>query len=144
MPRILTKPNQETADASEDLASVLKDIPNTPELKDQAHEKIRNSMYALGVLYRENWRTILSLSLFWKNCCKNIRLPLSNRMYCTSSISPACNMGDQIRATKYKERIITEYPGSKYAQSLLHPDFIETTEDPPSGQICHGRSALHR
>ncbi|MBK7607918.1 MAG: tetratricopeptide repeat protein [Saprospiraceae bacterium] len=123
------KPNQETADASEDLASVLKDIPNTPELKDQAHEKIRNSMYALGVLYREkleNYPKSIAVleELLQKYPASSIEQDVLYQLYLASM-----QHGDQIRATKYKERIITEYPGSKYAQSLLHPDFIETTED---------------
>lgn len=114
-------PGVDDASPTEDLASILKDIPNTPELKEQAHERIRNSMYALGVLYREKLENhtkainVLEslISLYPGNALEPDALYQLYLSYMQS--------GNQAKANQYLDRLKKEFPSSKFAQSVSDP-----------------------
>ncbi|MDZ4708769.1 MAG: tetratricopeptide repeat protein [Saprospiraceae bacterium] len=107
----------------EDLTSILKDIPNTPELKELAHEKIRNSMYALGVLYREKLENhnkainVLEklLSVYPGNALEQDAL---YQLYLAH-----LQAGDQVKANEYLERLKKDFPSSKYTQAVSDPNW---------------------
>jgi len=107
----------------EDLTSILKDIPNTPELKELAHEKIRNSMYALGVLYREkleNYNKAIDvlenlLSVYPGNALEQDAL---YQLYLAH-----LQHGDQVKANEYLERLKKDFPSSKYTQAVSDPNW---------------------
>lgn len=110
--------------AGEDLTSILKDIPNTPELKELAHEKIRSSTYALGVLYREKLEyhakaiaVLEGLLTRYPKC--NLEQDALYQLYLS-----CLQNGDQVKANQYLERLKQEYPGSKYTQSLADPNWM--------------------
>lgn len=107
----------------EDLTSILKDIPNTPELKEAAHEKIRNSMYALGVLYREKLEnhnkaiTVLEklLSVYPGNALEQDAL---YQLYLAH-----LQNGDQAKAIQYLDRLKKDFPSSKYTVAVSDPNW---------------------
>ncbi len=115
--------------AGEDLTSILKDIPNTPELKELAHEKIRSSTYALGVLYREklenHTKAIAVLEgLLTRYPKNNLEQDALYQLYLS-----CLQNGDQVKANQYLERLKQEYPGSKYTKSLDDPNWMAGNQD---------------
>ncbi len=119
----------QAAESTEDIASILKEIPNTPGAKDGANEKIKNSMYELGVLYREkleNYSKAIKVleDLLIKYPASMIEQDVLYQIYLASVQS-----GDQTRTTKYKSRLLAEYPSSKYAQLLNDPNWMLKNED---------------
>lgn len=113
----------------EDLASILKDIPNTPELRELAHEKIRNSMYALGVLYREKLEnhtkaiTVLEklITVYPGNALEQDALYQLYLSYLQT--------GDQVKANQYLERLKKDYPSSKYTQAVSDPNWSANNQN---------------
>ncbi len=116
-------------ESTEDISSILKEIPNTPERKEDAHEKIKSSMYELGVLYREkleNYTKSIAVleDILKKYPASTIEQDVLYQLYLAS-----VQAGDQLRANKYKDRLLAEYPSSKYAQLLNDPNWLKKNED---------------
>jgi outer membrane protein assembly factor BamD (BamD/ComL family) len=132
-----------TEESTEDLASILKDIPNSPELKTLAHDKIRNSMYELGILYREkleNYNKSIKIleDLLKKYPGSGIEQDVLYQLYL------ACSQNNEIaKANQYKEKLLAEYPGSKYAQSLKDPNWNANNEDKSSKLLAYYDETYH-
>ncbi len=120
---------EEVTDAGEEVDRILAEIPKTEEQKTMANDKIRNSMYTLGILYREKLENhIKAISILESALNKypssEIEQDILYQLYLASMQNK-----DAVRAEKYKNRLINEYPGSKYTQALLNPGSYVPQED---------------
>lgn len=128
-PTAAASKEEEVADAGEEVDRILAELPKTAEQKAMANEKIRNSMYTLGILYREkleNYTKSISIleSTLTKYPASEIEQDILYQLYLASMQNK-----DAQRADKYKNRLINEYPGSKYTQAILHPGEFAALED---------------
>lgn len=109
----------------EDVEAILGDIPDAPEDKSLAELRIQEAMYSLGALYRdrlENYeKTIDILDQL------NTRFPGSNKeldsWYLLYLSHTALN--NLAKADEYRDKIIQQYPQSKYALVLQDPAYAE-------------------
>ncbi|MEP7323505.1 MAG: tetratricopeptide repeat protein [Saprospiraceae bacterium] len=130
-------------ESTDDIASILKDIPNTPESKTAANDKIRNSMYQLGILYREKLenytRSIKILEeLLKKYPGSGIEQDVLYQLYL------ACSQNNDVaKANFYKEKLLAEFPGSKYAQSLKDPNWDTNNQDKSSKLVAYYDETYH-
>ncbi|MEP7268064.1 MAG: hypothetical protein ABI844_10600 [Saprospiraceae bacterium] len=125
----LGEAQESTIDVSEEVSRLLAEIPNSEEQKEAAHLKIRNSTYQLGVLYREKLENFnKSIKVLEQDLAKyphsEIEQDILYQLYLASMQN-----NDLARAENYKNRLINEFPGSKYTQSILHPGIIAEQED---------------
>lgn len=124
--------NASSEESTADMASLLKEIPNTPESKTAAHEKIRNSMYELGQLYREkleNYKKSISIleDLLQKYPNSGIEQDVLYQLYLAYLQNNAVAKAEEI-----KQRLLKDFPGSKYAQSLKDPNWNANNQDKAS------------
>ena len=128
-PAATVSKEDEIADVGEEVDRILAELPKTAEQKAMANEKIRNSMYTLGILYREkleNYSKAIAIleSTLAKYPASEIEQDILYQLYLASMQNK-----DALRADKYKNRLINEYPGSKYTQAILHPGEFAALED---------------
>lgn len=124
-----SKAEDDTPDTGEEISRLLAEVPNTEEQKNNAKEKIRNSMYTLGILYREkleNHSKAIAIleDVLIKYPNSEIEQDVLYQVYLASMQNQ-----DLVRAEKYKDRLVRDYPGSKYAQAILHPGSVAAEED---------------
>ena len=124
--------NSSSEESTEDIASLLKDLPNTPEAKASSQEKIRNAMYELGILYREkleNYKKAISIleDILKKYPNSGIEQDVLYQLYFAH-----LQNSELAKAEIYKQRLITEFPGSKYAQSLKDANWNANNQDKSS------------
>ncbi len=118
-----TKKNEEEVTTSDDeLASLLKDIPHTSEEKESSHEKKRNSMLILGTLYREKLEN-------YPKAIKILEEYLAKYPNTTQEVDVLYQLylaytqnNDKANRERIKQIILQNFPSSKYAQTILHPE----------------------
>jgi len=106
----------------------LTDLPFTPEQKKVADSLIAESLYATGFIYMDKLsdygRSTKSYLGFEKRYPNHVKeLPAwyaLYKMYDTDKKSDS--------ATLYKNKILTKYPESNYAQFIVDPDFYKKEE----------------
>lgn len=108
----------------QEILKILQGIPDTEEQKEAAHEIIQNAMLQLGSLYRdklEDYNQSIEIleSLLQKYPDTKYTLDAYYQLY-LSHIS----INNLSRAEYYKNKIIAEYPSSKYALVLTDPDYL--------------------
>jgi len=117
--------NQVTASISADeMSTILKGIPTTPDAKKIANIKIREAMFNLGVLYRERLqnhpRSVTALEEL------NTRYPEHDReldswYYLYLGYKDLQNAA---KAQEYADKIVSKYPGTNYAKVIQDPTYV--------------------
>ena len=100
------------------------DLPLTPEAVDSSNNRILNSLYNLGIIYKEQLKEEKeAVSYFNAVIERKIEhpkvLPALYQLYLIY------NKKSDSRAKKYKSTIIASYPDSEIAQILIDPDYLE-------------------
>lgn len=122
-----TEEAEEEKDSLEaDLAQILKGIPETPEQILEINNKIAESKYQLGVLYREKLDNYLKSTQSLKGLLETY--PKTNRkpdalyyLYLN-----CLDLEDQACANSFKDQIIYEFPGSHYGKVLSDPEYVKS------------------
>ncbi|MFZ1296844.1 MAG: hypothetical protein WAT16_02280 [Saprospiraceae bacterium] len=118
---------EEESDTLEsDLAQILSTIPDSPEEITMAKNKIAESLYALGILYREKLenypKSTGSLKKLLEAYPKHER-----RIDALYYLYLNClDLRDQACANSYSDQIIYEFPGSHYAKILSDPEYVKS------------------
>lgn len=109
-----------------DLAQYLAGIPETPAEIEEAKKKIANSMYMLGVLYREKLenysksnQSFKDLLAQYPNTEKKVDALYYLYMNCLELHDDGC-------ANSYKDKITYEFSGSHYAKLLTDPEYVKS------------------
>lgn len=101
----------------------LKQIPFSEDQKKTAHEQLADALFNLGVIYDEKMNDYEKAFEAFEEFAK--RYPEDPRAadgyYCCYRI--AGKMNDAQLADKYRDKLLTDYPESKYAKILSQPDF---------------------
>ena len=106
---------------------LLADIPLTQSAVDSSNNRIMNSLYNLGIIYKEQLKEENeAISYFQAVIDRNIEhakvLPSLYQLYLIY------NKKKNPRANKFKQVIIKDYPNSEIAQILLDPQYLEKKE----------------
>ncbi|MFZ1422435.1 MAG: tetratricopeptide repeat protein [Saprospiraceae bacterium] len=119
-----TEEDQDTLES--DLAQFLSGVPDTPEEIAEAKKKISESMYAIGILYREKLENYTKSTSTLKNLLD--QYPTTERkadalyylyLNCIDLKDLAC-------ANSYKDKIIYEFPNSHYSKIISDPEYVKT------------------
>ena len=107
--------------------SILKDVPKTPQQKDEANNKIMTSMIALGRLYmdqlKDNDRSIKELKDYLARY-PNSKYELEAWYYLYLAHSAK---GEIAEAKVYYDLIVGKYPNTNYARVLSDPNYLNQT-----------------
>ncbi len=103
----------------------LKQIPRTDAEKATAHDVIQEGLYNMGVILKDKLddpqAAMSEFDRLLNDYPDNIyRLDVYYNIYLIFMRS-----GEQDKADRFRQRIITDFPDSKYGQALRNPDYIE-------------------
>ncbi len=106
---------------------LMKDIPMTQTALDSSNYLLINSLYNLGIIYKEQLKEEESARNYFQQVVdRNIEhlrvLPALYQLYLLYS-----KKGDA-RAEQYKSDILRKYPDSEIAQILKDPDYLKKRE----------------
>lgn len=112
-----------------DRAYYLANLPFTPEQKKEADSLIAESMYATGFIYMDKLSDYGRSSKSYLNFEKRYpnhekELPAWYALYKMYNDDKKTDS-----ATIYKNKILTKYPESSYAQFILDPEFYKKEEE---------------
>jgi len=98
-----------------------------------AHQKIRNSYYQLGVIYRDNFNDIPKSIFYFEKL--NSRYPKNNKEDVTwyQLYRNYQKTGKDVKKNEVKIKVIKNYPNSEYAQLLVNPNMLAEQEQ----QLVH-------
>ena len=118
-----------TSASEEDLAKILKDVPNSPEASVKSNEIIEQALLALGRQYREKLekpaKSVEALEELIRRYPKSENM--AEALYLIALAYDGTGQTAQARAAR--ERLKKEYPDSKYAKSLLDPAFLDAAKN---------------
>jgi hypothetical protein len=103
----------------------LQQIPKTPEDIAQSNSDLAAALYAMAVIYKDKIEDIpLAIETFDEFIR---RFPDDSRRAdaCYQSYIALIKTGDNGKAEIYKQKILTDFPQSRYAEALSYPDFFE-------------------
>ncbi len=103
---------------------LAENLPLTPEAIDSSNNRIMNSLYKLGIIYKEQLKEEKeAISYFRQVINRNIEhpkvLPALYQLYLIYD-----KKGDS-QAAGFKSTIINSYPDSEIAQILIDPNYLE-------------------
>lgn len=108
----------------DELAKILKDVPKTPEEIALAESTKQQAMLKLGALYRDKLESPeLSVKVLEQLIGEYPNSDASLEAFYQLYISYTA-LGNNERAEYYKQKIISNFPGTKYAMALSDPDYI--------------------
>lgn len=133
---------QAAAVVKRDKASMLKNIPVGEEAKQKSDSRIIEALYSIGFLYKEqllnDQKAILTFEELLKRYPKSkYTLPLYYQLHRLHAAS-----GNQAKADKYKNILLTEHPESEYAQILKNPEYLQQVAAKGSEAEQQYRAAL--
>jgi tetratricopeptide (TPR) repeat protein len=103
----------------------LQQIPKTPEDIAQSNSDLADALYAMAVIYKDKIEDIpLAIETFDEFMR---RFPDDSRRAdaCYQCYIALTKTEDYDKAEIYKQKILTDFPQSRYAEALSHPDFFE-------------------
>jgi len=109
-------------------AFYLKDLPFGTDKQEVAKQKIMNSYYQLGVIYRDNFSD-LENSIYYFNLL-NSRFPRNPKEAVTwyQLYRNYDKAGKPTQKEEMKNKVVQNYPNSEYAQLLLNPNMLAEQE----------------
>ncbi len=120
--------NEEIADAGS-REHYLRNIPLSPEQMQASHQRLKESLYNIGELFRDDLKDFERSASAYRELIK--RYPRANLaasawygLYSVHILS-----GNNQEAERCRELIISDYPGSRYATILTNPDFVREYEN---------------
>ena len=138
-PAVVSQNSQEEIDPSQDQVSegnkfeaekqeLLATIPKTDETKSEAYLKIQEAYFNLGRIYRfgllrndqsaKSYETLLA------------RFPETEyRLETLLALYTLFEASDPARAAGYKQQIISEFPESLTAKTLINPNYLQEKEE---------------
>lgn len=110
-----------------DVELLLQDIPLTPEAIDSSNNKIMNSLYNLGMIYKEQLKEEKEAVVYFGEVVeRNIEhekvLPSLYQLYLIN------NKKGNGQANTYKSKILSDYPDSEIAQIIKDPEYLKKKE----------------
>lgn len=107
----------------------LADVPSNPASLEKANAKIEEALYDLGVAFRgavKNYeKSVDALERLVSRYPKSEKI-LDAYYYLYLSYS---DLNNTSKATYYKNKIIDEFPESKFAKALQDPNYLESLND---------------
>lgn len=106
----------------------LKNLPLGTDQQEVSKQKILNSYYQLGVLYRDNFDDLPSSIYYFEKL--NERFPRNSKEAVTwyQLYRNFDKTGNAVKKEDVKQKVIKNYPGSEYAQLLLNPNMLAEQE----------------
>ena len=103
-------------------------LPLTPEAMDSSNRRIMNSLYMLGIIYKEQLKEEAeAISYFKKVIDRNIEHPrVLASMY---QLYLIYSKKGSPEANSYKELILEKYPDSEIAEIMRDPDYLKKKEE---------------
>ena len=107
----------------------LKNLPFEKDKQEVAHEKIRNSYYQLGIIYRDNFKDLLNSTYYFHKL--NERYPKNPKEAVTwYQLYRNYDKTNQLSKKEIvKQKVITNYPKSELAQLLINPNMLADQEE---------------
>lgn len=104
----------------------LKQIPFSPEQKQNSHNIIQEGLYNIGVILKDKMEDFsaaeTSFARLLNDYPDNIyRLDVYYNLYLMYM-----RMGDTAQAEQYRQLILSDFADSKYGLALVNPDYIES------------------
>ena len=104
----------------------LQNIPATAEAIEASNKKIDDALYGLAEIFRNNLKDYEEAQYYYDQTLGNY--PLSgnrlNALFGAYMASQKTSDGANSAAAVYKEKIVEEFPNSKYATILSDPDYL--------------------
>lgn len=131
---VMSQDNGNSEDFIEDLPEdqtesfYLKNLPLRIDQQEIAHQKIMNSYYQLGVIYRDNFNDIPKSIFYFHRL--NSRYPKNAKEAVTwYQLYRNYDKTDQVvQKNEVKNKVIHNYPNSEYAQLLINPNMLAEQE----------------
>lgn len=105
------------------------DLPLGDSLMAISHDKIRDALYNAGKIFKSDFSDYPRSAETFEDL--NSRYP--DNIYLLSALFDLYDlnelMGDQSRASYYKDMIIQRFPDSKYARYLINPHFFTEVQE---------------
>ncbi|MEL6865756.1 MAG: tetratricopeptide repeat protein [Bacteroidota bacterium] len=113
----------------EEMDKIFKDVPQTPAQIAAANKKIQDAMFVLGGLYRDrlenNPKAIETLEQLVERFPETeYRLDAWYYLYLAHK-----DMNDRAKAKIYYDKIVSNYPQTKYARALEDPNFLAASKE---------------
>lgn len=137
-------PDRMTVPAAPDedvrLTKYMQSLPLTPELRAASNQKIIDAYFQIASFYLQELEDPKEAALNYLTLLK--RFPVNNHLaaiyYSLYLINRESN---EVQANEYKNKILTAFPSSSYAKSILDPSFsakqseLETSSNKEYNQI---------
>ncbi len=112
----------------------LSQIPKTDEQKATAHEVIQEGLYSMGLILKDKLEDFPAARRQWSRLLKEYpdntyRLDVYYNLYIVYE-----RLGQRTEADVWRQRLISEFPDSKYGIALKNPDYIQNLRDMPAAQ----------
>jgi hypothetical protein len=106
----------------------LKDVPFKTYQQEIAHQKIINSCYQLGVIYRDNFNDLLKSTFYFNKI--NSSYPQNSKEAITwyQLYRNYDKMNKISEKIEMKNKLINNYPNSEYAKLLINPNMLAEQE----------------
>ncbi len=111
-----------------EIENFFKDVPKNDTARAVSHTTIRKSMLLLGQLYRDRLEDFdSSIKILEDLLAKYPDAPEKLEIYYQLYLS-ALSAGDDARADKYKQLIVSNYPNSRFAKVLSDPNYAKSQQ----------------
>ncbi len=113
----------------EEVDNIFKNVPKTDADRRLAEYKISESMYKLGVLYREkldNARKSVDILEQLQTRFPRNNFELDSWFYLYMGHT---DLGNSSKAKEYADKLTDKYPSSKYARAILNPNYRDELVD---------------
>ena len=133
---------EEEAKDSLTVDDLLADIPLTQEAIDSSNYRIVNSLYMLGIIYKEQLKEEPEAIAYFKETIgRNIEHPrVLASMY---QLYLIYSKKGSAEADLYKQQILERYPDSEIAKLMRDPDYLKKKEEASKEELNEYSAALN-
>lgn len=112
----------------------LSQIPKTEEQKATAHDVIQEGLYSMGLILKDKLEDFPAARRQWSRLLKDYpdnayRLDVYYNLFIVYE-----RLEQKAEANIWRQRLIEEFPESKYGIALQNPDYIQNLRDMPAAQ----------